>query len=70
MFPDLSGLIPVLILFGAVIATCATAVLLAILKLCGVLLLSWWWIIGMIPAVIIVGIIVTIFIYGCKHIFS
>ncbi len=50
----LAGMFFVLIFF----ALFAVNILLLILKVCGVLLLSWWWIIGFMPAIIFIAIFI------------
>lgn len=67
---DFSGMFISFIVWIMFIAALAANILLIILKLCGVLLLSWWWLVGFIPAVCIVGLIIAIFCAGVLALFD
>ena len=44
--------------FLSFVGSIALTIIGAILKLCGVLLLSWWWIVGIVPMAIIVIVLI------------
>ncbi len=62
----LGGMISLVVFIAVLAVLVAVNLLLVTLKLCGVLILSWWWLAGFLPAVFLL----LIFIAGIMKIFE
>lgn len=67
---DFRGLIEGLLIMGGLVAGLVFNIILVVLKLFGVLLLSWWHIIMFMPAMIVVVLLIAIFVAGIQSLFK